>query len=372
MLNILTVVGTRPEAIKMAPVLLALATAPASVRSLLCVTGQHRELLDQVLPVFGLKPDIDLGLMTPNQTLARLTADLVTGVDRVVHDTQPDWILAQGDTTTVMAAALVAFYHKIKFGHVEAGLRTGDRFNPFPEEVNRRIADLMATAYFAPTERARQALLREGFPAAGIHVTGNTVIDALRYVVNQPYDWLAGPLRSVPQNRQVVLVTAHRRESFGEPLQEICQAVRELADAFPHIQFVYPIHPNPNVLATVNAILAPAALPNLFLLPPLPYIDLVNLMRSSHIILTDSGGIQEEAPGLRVPVLVMRETTERPEGVEAGVVRLVGTRRATIVKEAYRLLTDDAARNAMTTGVCPYGDGRAAKRIVDHLVKWSR
>lgn len=405
-LTVLTVVGTRPEAIKMAPVLRALRSRPERFRSLLCVTGQHREMLAQVLPLFELRPDVDLGLMRPDQALAELTAALFASLDRVVQEARPDWILAQGDTTSVMVAGLVAFYRRVRFGHVEAGLRTGDRHAPFPEEVNRRIADLVADAYFAPTARARDALLAEGCPAPAVHVTGNTVIDALQHVAALPYDWAAGPLRTLPAEGRLVLVTAHRRESFGEPFRQLCLAIRELAVQFPGIQFVYPVHLNPNVRRPVAEILgtergagsaetAPgpqpsalspqpatlspqpsalspppsALLPNLHLLPPLPYLDLVQLMKRCTLILTDSGGIQEEAPALRVPVLVMRDTTERPEGVEAGVVRLVGTQRDRIVAEAARLLSEPAARAAMATGASPYGDGRAAERIVAVLAE---
>jgi UDP-N-acetylglucosamine 2-epimerase len=282
---------------------------------------------------------------------------------------RPDWILAQGDTTTVMVAALVSFYHRVKFGHVEAGLRTGDRWRPFPEEINRRVADLVADAYFAPTGRARAALLAEGCPAADVVVTGNTVIDALLEVAARPYDWSSGPLAGLPRDGRLVLITAHRRESFGSPFRELCTAIRELADSFAAegYHFVYPVHLNPNVRAPVQEILAER--PNVHLIEPLDYLSLVHLMKRSELILTDSGGVQEEAPGLKVPVLVMRETTERPEGVEAGVVRLVGTGRERIVAEASALLREPAARAAMATGINPYGDGHAAERIVTHLLE---
>ncbi len=395
-LTVLCVIGTRPEAIKMAPVIRALQAEPARFRAVVCATGQHREMLDQVLALFQIRPDVDLGLMQPDQSLCGLTAALLTGLDRVVREIRPDWILAQGDTTTVMAAALTAFYQRVRFGHVEAGLRTGDRAAPFPEEVNRRIADLVADAYFAPTETARRALLAEGVPAAAVEVTGNTVIDALQHVAALPYTWDAGPLRGIPEHERLVLVTAHRRESFGKPFRGICLAIRDLAALFPETHFVYPVHLNPNVRQAVTEVLgspapspaasgfhgsraairasqvagSPAAvLPNLHLLPPLPYLDLVHIMKHSTAVVTDSGGIQEEAPGLRIPVLVMRDTTERPEGVEAGVVRLIGTGPARIVAEVSRLLTDPAAREAMRTGANPYGDGHAAERIVAVLAR---
>jgi UDP-N-acetylglucosamine 2-epimerase (non-hydrolysing) len=325
-------------------------------------------MLDQVLDLFGIVPDFDLKLMQPDQCLASLTAGLFTSLDRVVGEVGPDWVLAQGDTTTVLVSAIVAYYHRRKFGHVEAGLRTGDRFRPFPEEVNRRLADAVADAHFAPTERARGALLGEGIPDRQIHVTGNTVVDAVQGITTRPYDWKTGPLAALPRDRRLVLITAHRRESFGGPFQEICLAIRDLAGAFTAegVHFVYPVHLNPNVRQPVGDILS--GVPNVHLLAPLDYLALVHLMKRSELILTDSGGIQEEAPGLGVPVLVMRDTTERPEGIEAGVARLVGTQRSRIVAEAGRLLRDPAARAAMITRANPYGDGKAAARIASILM----
>jgi UDP-N-acetylglucosamine 2-epimerase (non-hydrolysing) len=369
MLTVLSVIGTRPEAIKMAPVIKELGRHGGRVRSVVCVTAQHREMLDQVLNLFSIRPDYDLNIMRPDQALTRLTADLLMGLESVVEETKPDWILAQGDTTTVLATALVAYYHKVSFGHVEAGLRTGDLYRPFPEEANRRIADSLSELLFAPTERARQALLQEGIPAERILVTGNTVIDALLAVAAQPYDWSNGPLANIPGDHQLVLVTAHRRESFGAPLQEICLAVRDLALRFQShgIHFVYPVHLNPNVRRPVEQILS--GVPNVSLIEPLDYFSMVHLMKRSILILTDSGGIQEEAPSLGVPVLVMREKTERPEGIEAGVARLTGTQRRRIVEEAERLLLDPSARAAMANAVNPYGDGKAAVRIVSALLE---
>jgi UDP-N-acetylglucosamine 2-epimerase len=367
MRNIICVIGTRPEAIKMAPVVEELARHRDRFRPVVCATGQHREMLDQVLALFGIVPDYDLKLMQPDQSLSQLTAGLFTGLDRVLGEVEPDWVLAQGDTTTAMVAAIVAYYHRRKFGHVEAGLRTGDKYRPFPEEVNRRLADVVADAHFAPTERARKALLLEGVPETSIHVTGNTVVDAVREITARPYDWKDGPLAGLPSDRRLVLITAHRRESFGGPFREICLAIRDLARAFDGqgVDFVYPVHLNPNVRKPVGEILS--GVPNVHLITPLDYLALVHLMGRSELILTDSGGIQEEAPGLGVPVLVMRETTERPEGVEAGVARLVGTQRARIVAEAERLLGDPAARAAMITRTNPYGDGQAAARIASIL-----
>jgi len=370
MLKVLSILGTRPEAIKMAPVIHELNSHSSRVQSVICSVGQHREMLDQVLNLFRVKPDYELKLMQPNQTLSQLSGWLFSALDPVVDEVKPDWILAQGDTTSVFVAAMVAFYHKIPFGHVEAGLRSGDRQRPFPEEINRRVADTVADLYFAPTESARQALLNEGCCSQDIFVTGNTVIDALHTIAAREYDWAAGPLGSLPLNRRLVTITAHRRESFGEPFRELCLAIRDLARNFNNdVHFVYPVHLNPNVVVPVREILG--GLPNVSLIEPLDYLCMVHLLKRSTLILTDSGGIQEEAPGLGVPALVMRDTTERPEGIEAGVVRLVGTRRNRIVSEATQLLTDPQAHAAMSAGVNPYGDGKAAKRIVSILLSRS-
>ena len=282
---------------------------------------------------------------------------------------QPDWILGVGDTTTVFVAALVAYFRRVPFGHVEAGLRTGDKWHPFPEEIFRRVADFVADAYFAPTEHARQILLREGCPPEDVYLTGNTVIDALLDVAAQPYDWAGGPLAELPLDNRLVFVTAHRRESFGEPFRELCLAIRDLAERFAAdgVQFVYPVHLNPNVQAPVRELLADV--PNVHLLAPLDYRSLVQLMKRATLVLTDSGGIQEEAPTFGVPVLVMRETTERPEGIAASVARLVGTARQRIVSEAERLLRDPDAHAAMSRGGNPYGDGQAAERITAILLE---
>ncbi len=369
MITVLSVLGTRPEAIKMAPVIRELQRHDGRVRSVVCSTGQHRQMLDQVLDLFGIRPDMDLGLMQPNQGLAALTARLLDALDPVIQEVQPDWILAQGDTTTVLAASLAAYYRRVPFGHVEAGLRTGDRYQPFPEEVNRRAADAIAEVLFAPTEHSRQNLLREGHPEARIVVTGNTGIDALHMAAGMPYDWSAGPLANIPVDKRLVLITAHRREHFGEPLRELILAVRELAGHFAGdgVHFVYPVHLNPNVQQPVRELLA--AVGNITLLEPLDYLSLVHLMKRSTLVLTDSGGIQEEAPGLGIPVLVMREKTERPEGVDAGVVKLVGTSRSRICQEALHLLTNAAAHKAMAKGTNPYGDGKAAQRIIAALLQ---
>jgi UDP-N-acetylglucosamine 2-epimerase (non-hydrolysing) len=365
--KVLSVIGTRPEAIKMAPVVKALQRRADCIESRVCVTAQHRQMLDQVLDLFDINPDYDLDLMRDNQSLAEVTAAVVTRLERVVQTERPDWLLVQGDTTTVMAASLLAFYHRIPVGHVEAGLRTGDRYHPFPEEVNRRIASVVASLHFAPTEWARANLLREGIAAENILVTGNTVIDALQMVVEKPYDVSTGALAGLPWQRRLVLVTAHRRENFGRPLERICEALTTIARRYPDdVQIVYPVHLNPNVHEAVHRLLAGVA--NISLLPPLDYLPLVHLMKRCCLVLTDSGGIQEEAPGLGKPVLVLREKTERPEGVEAGTVRLVGTQTRRIVEETCRLLDDPIAYQAMAMAVNPYGDGKAAGRIVDALL----
>src|SRR5262245_45924313 len=310
MLKVLSVFGTRPEAIKMAPVIQELNAHPYHVHSVICSVGQHREMLDQVLTLFRITPDYDLNLMQADQGLPQLTACLFNALDPIVNEVKPDWILAQGDTTSVFVAAMMAFYHKIPFGHVEAGLRSGNRQKPFPEEINRRIADTVADLYFAPTENARRALIAEGCPRENIFVTGNTVIDALQNIAGREYDLDTGPLANLPRDKRWVTITAHRRESFGAAFRELCLAIRHLALEFTgDVHFIYPVHLNPNVLRPVNEILS--GLPNVSLIKPVDYLCMVQLLKRSTLILTDSGGIQEEAPGLRVPALVMRDTTER-------------------------------------------------------------
>ena len=352
----------------MAPVIKELRRYPDRIRSVTCAAGQHRQMLDQVLALFGIVPDYDLNLMQDDQSLSQLTASLFTGLDTVLREVQPDWVLAQGDTTTVFVTAMQAFYHRIPFGHVEAGLRTGDKHRPFPEEVNRRIADIVADVYFAPTARARQALIAEGCAECNIHVTGNTVIDALHDVAARDYSWESGPLAGIPTDRRLVLITAHRRESFGRPFRELCLAILELASKFARddVHFVYPVHFNPNVRGPVTAILSQA--PNISLLEPVDYLSLVQLMKRSVLVLTDSGGIQEEAPGLQVPVLVLRETTERPEGLATGLVELVGTDRHSIVSAAEKILSAPDRTRSTHLADSPYGDGKAAGRIVSILL----
>lgn len=354
--RILVVVGTRPEAVKLAPVVHALKAAPWA-RTRVLATAQHRQLLDQIHAFFGITPDRDLDAMRPGQGLADLTARLLAGIDPVLGDERPDLVLAQGDTTTVMVAALACFYRRIPFGHVEAGLRTGDVHNPFPEELNRVLVGRMAALHFAPTDGSRQNLLREGTPPATVHVTGNTVIDALLWAADRVDAARFAP----PPGKRLALVTAHRRENFGAPFEQVCLALRDLADRG-DLQLLYPVHPNPNVRDVAHRVLG--GHPAIRLVEPLDYPDMVAAMRACALILTDSGGVQEEAPSLGKPVLVLRTTTERPEGVAAGAARLVGTDRAAIVREAARLLDEPAAYAAMASVQNPYGDGCASERIV--------
>ncbi len=359
-MKIFCVVGTRPEAIKMAPIILALRLeSMLDVRVL--ATAQHRHMLDQVMKVFDIEPDIDLDIMRPNQRLTTLTARLLLDLDDVLLTEKPDAVLAQGDTTTVMAVALACFYHKIPFGHVEAGLRTWDIKNPFPEEMNRVIAGRLAKWHFAPTEGSRQNLMREGVSEKDIFVTGNTVIDALLSMANQRVDL---PVELDPTKR-LILVTAHRRENFGEPFEQVCRALLVLLERNIDIQVLYPVHPNPNVHETAHRLLG--SHPRVVLCEPLDYLPFVVTMKRAYLILSDSGGVQEEAPALGKPVLVLRDETERPEAVQEGVVKLVGTDLNSIISEAQRLLDDEAAYRAMARGVSPYGDGHAAERIVKVL-----
>ena len=344
--HILCIVGTRPEGIKMAPLIKALKREPWA-RVTVLATAQHRGLLDQVLSLFDITPDVDLDIMRPNQSLPELTARLIKALDQKFAELTPDVVLAQGDTTTVMTTALVAFYRRIPFGHVEAGLRTHDMDNPFPEEMNRLVAGHLAKWHFVPTARSRQNLLREGIDSAAIHVT----------------EWPLGI--SLDAGKRLVLVTAHRRENFGEPFRAVCRAIRTLVERYPDIQVMYPVHPNPNVQGLAHELLGDH--PRIYLCDPLDYAPFVEAEKRAYLILTDSGGVQEEAPALGKPVLVLRSETERPEAVDEGVVRLVGTDEARIVEEASKLLDSDEAYREMARGVSPYGDGKAAQRIVDVL-----
>jgi UDP-N-acetylglucosamine 2-epimerase len=372
-LRILTILGTRPEAIKLAPVVKALAASPG-VNSLLCVTGQHRQMLDQVLEVFGLTPDHDLDIMKPGQDLTHVTTAVLNGLGAVLDELRPDWVVVQGDTTTAMAAALAAFYRHVRVAHVEAGLRTGNILSPWPEEMNRKLVSQIACLHFPPTEAAAQNLRREAIPEERLLVTGNTVIDALR--------WVAARLDSDPEHaarlarefswldpaRRLILVTGHRRESFDGGLARTCKALAALA-ARGDVQIVYPVHLNPKVQDTARAILADS--PAVHLIPPQDYLPFVHLMRRAYLIVTDSGGVQEEAPGLGKPVLVTRDTTERPEAIAAGTAALVGTNEAALVAAAARLLDDHAAYAAMAQARNPFGDGAAAPRIVARILQES-
>jgi UDP-N-acetylglucosamine 2-epimerase (non-hydrolysing) len=365
-LKIYILLGTRPEVIKMAPVILALKKEPWADLKIVS-TAQHRELLDQMLAVFDIRADEDFNIMKPNQSLPDLTSELIKRVSDFLRERKPDLVLAQGDTTTVMATAISCFYEKIPFGHVEAGLRSGDLYNPFPEEFNRIVADRLAELNFAPTERARQNLLREGIPEEKIFVTGNTVIDALLMTARReiqipevdPY------LRN---GHKLMLITFHRRESFGEPLREVLQAVKELAQRRRELVVLYPVHPNPNVREEAYRVLQ--GVERVFLTEPLDYVSFVSAMKRSFIILTDSGGVQEEAPALGKPVLVARERTERPEVIEHGLGKLVGRSKERIILEVERLLDDEEYYKSMAKGYSPYGDGRASERVVEIIKRW--
>ncbi|MGO3985372.1 UDP-N-acetylglucosamine 2-epimerase (non-hydrolyzing) [Pseudomonas sp. SAS7] len=371
-MKILTVFGTRPEAIKMAPLALALA-ADERFEARVCVTGQHREMLDQVLDLFEIKPDFDLNIMKPGQDLTDVSTSILQGMKSVFQDFRPDMVLVHGDTATTFATTLAAYYHQIPVGHVEAGLRTGNLYSPWPEEGNRKLTGALANIHFAPTDDSRANLLREGVADASIVVTGNTVIDALLDVVNRLkndevlYKKASAPSNFLDPSRKLILVTGHRRESFGSGFERICQALLEVAQQHPEVDIVYPVHLNPNVREPVNRLLS--GINNVHLIEPMDYLPFVHLMTRSHIILTDSGGIQEEAPSLGKPVLVMRDTTERPEAVAAGTVKLVGSDVANIVRELNRLLSDHEAYKAMSFAHNPYGDGTACQTIIQALLK---
>ncbi len=362
MIRVLSVFGTRPEAIKMAPVVHALQADAKRFESLVCVSAQHRAMLDQVLGVFGVHADHDLDLMTPGQSPAEITSRVLERLPPLIRQIRPDLLLVQGDTMTSFAAAFAAYLDKVPSGHVEAGLRTGDRYQPFPEEMNRVLTTRLASLHFAPTAQARDRLLAEGIPPADVHLTGNTVIDALLQTVRPDYRFRTPALGAIDPARRVVLVTTHRRESFGAPLESTCSALRRLVERFPDIQVVLPVHPNPQVKRTVESSLCD--LERVTLIEPVDYVEFVHLMSRAHLILTDSGGVQEEAPSLGKPVLVLREVTERPEGVAAGTAVVVGTDQDRIVSLASELLSSSAAYSRMANAVNPYGDGHASERIV--------
>ncbi len=369
MLKVLTVFGTRPEAIKMAPLIAELERHRGVIDNRNCLTGQHKDMVAPLIDLFGIRVDRDLNLMRENQTLEHITVSVLQEIGRMLREEKYDLLLVQGDTTTSMAAALAAFYAGVKIGHVEAGLRTFDKRHPYPEEANRKIIDSVADLFFAHSEKAKQHLLNEGIAESAIEVTGNTVIDALLDVSSRPFEMAGSALEAIPfDTRRIVLVTAHRRESFGGPFESICKGLAELARKYADdIELVYPVHRNPNVRAVVGKYLAD--IPNVRLLDPLDYLPLVQLMKRSHLVLTDSGGLQEEAPSLGKPVLVLRKVTERQEGVEAGTLKLVGMDAADIVREASRLLDDPAAYQAMATRANPYGDGTASIKAVARILK---
>jgi UDP-N-acetylglucosamine 2-epimerase (non-hydrolysing) len=373
-LRLLTIFGTRPEASKMCPVVLSARSNP-QIESLLCVTAQHRQMLDQVLEAFNIVPDYDLDLMQPNQSLAESTAAILKNLDPVLKSVNPDWVLIQGDTTTVMAAALLCYYNRIKVGHVEAGLRTGDKWQPFPEEVNRKIAGVIADLHLAPTEHSRQNLLREGVEDYRIVVTGNPAIDALRIITSQPEPLQASQLLSDNHigkgGKELILVTAHRRENHGQGLINICSALKTIAHIFhDRVHIIYPVHLNPNVQEPVYRLLS--HIDNITLLPPLDFLPMAHLMKAATLILTDSGGLQEEAAGLGKPALVLREVTERPEGIEAGVLKLVGTDPERIISETVNLLENKAAYDLMAGSKNPFGDGYAAEKIIQAVLDFPK
>lgn len=382
MKRVMLVFGTRPEAIKMAPLVQEFRKHPDQYETLVCVTGQHREMLDQVLNIFGIVPNYDLNIMKPGQDLYDVTARILSGMRDILTRTQPDVLLVHGDTTTSMAVALAAFYQQIPVGHVEAGLRTHNIYSPWPEEMNRQITGRIATYHFSPTPLSRENLLREGIDKSRILVTGNTVIDALYAVVNKMKDdvplqlSLEKELKAAgydtgrlvtEEGRRLVLITGHRRENFGDGFLHICRAIKMLSEKYPDVDFVYPMHLNPNVRKPIKDIFGENCQSNLFFIEPLEYLSFVYLMEKSHIVLTDSGGIQEEAPGLGKPVLVMRDTTERPEALEAGTVKLVGTDYDKIVSEVSSLLDDAQYYEKMSRAVNPYGDGKACERIAQYI-----
>ncbi len=363
MKTILTIFGTRPEAIKMAPLVKEI-NKSRKLKSVVCVTAQHREMLDQVLHVFDIKPDYDLNLMKPGQTLAQITTRALLGLEEVFEKVQPDLVLVHGDTTTTLAGALAAFYHQIPVGHVEAGLRTWNKYSPWPEEMNRQMVDNIADYYFAPTQESKNNLLKEGKDESKIYITGNTAIDALKTTVSKDYtheifDWIGDDL--------LILLTAHRRENLGEPMYKIFRAVKRIAEEFKNVKIVYPIHLNPQIREIANEVLKGED--RVKIIEPLEVIDFHNFLNKSYLVLTDSGGIQEEAPSLGKPVLVLRDTTERPEGIEAGTLKLVGTDENKIFEETKNLLTNKESYESMSKATNPYGDGTTSKKIVEIITK---
>lgn len=366
-IKILTVFGTRPEGIKMAPIIKTMEKREG-IENIICITAQHREMLDQVLNIFNIEPDYDLNIFKPGQTLTEITNRALEGLEKVIIETKPDVLLVQGDTTTVFAGALAAFYQKVKVGHVEAGLRSGNLYSPYPEEANRRLTGVLTNFHFAPTENNRQNLLREGYPDDRIFITGNTVIDALNYVVKENYEFKYSSLNNIDyKNKRVILLTSHRRENIGKPMENIFSAVKDIVNKYPDVELVFPIHLNPKVRDIAYRIFDNQE--RVHIIDPLDYEPFTNLMARSYLVITDSGGLQEEAPSLGKPVLVVREETERPEGIEAGTAKLVGTQYDNIYMELDILLSNEEEYHKMANAVNPYGDGKASERIVDIILK---
>jgi len=362
----MSIFGTRPEAIKMAPLIKELEKSD-QIESIVCVTAQHREMLDQVLEIFDITPDYDLDIMQQKQTITGITTRALQGLEEVIQEAEPDLVLVHGDTTTTFVGALAAFYNKVKIGHVEAGLRTYNKHEPFPEEMNRVLTTSLADLHFAPTEATKQNLLKEGIAEKAIFVTGNTVIDALQYTLNDAHEFEEPLLNEIDfNNNRVITVTAHRRENLGEPLKDICEAILQITEDCDDVQIIYPMHRNPVVRETAISILGKH--PRIHLIEPLTLTDMHNLLNKSHLVLTDSGGLQEEVPSMGVPVLVLRNVTERPEGVEAGTLKLAGTEKANIIKLTKELLDSQEAYSKMAKAVNPFGDGRASERIVASIV----
>lgn len=363
-IKVMTIFGTRPEAIKMAPLVKELNKQSDRFESIVAVTAQHREMLDQVLQTFGIKPNYDMNIMKENQTLSEITSSVLVGLDEILKKAKPDIILVHGDTTTTFAASISAYYNQIKVGHVEAGLRTGNKHSPFPEELNRQLTDVIADIYFAPTIESKLNLLKENHPEEKIYVTGNTAIDALKETIQKDYHHTV--LENINSESKVVLVTMHRRENQGKPMERVFQAIRQVVDQHQDIEVIYPVHLNPNVQNMAKNVLGRH--PRIHLIHPLEVMDFHNLAAKSYMIMTDSGGVQEEAPSLGVPVLVLRDTTERPEGVEAGTLKLVGTQTETIIKEMTKILENESEYKKMATTNNPYGDGQASKRILSAIL----
>lgn len=364
-IKVLTIFGTRPEAVKMAPLVQALENRSEKIKSIVAVTAQHREMLDQVLEVFHIEPDFDMNIMKKGQTLAEITTRALEGLDQIMKEVQPDIVLVHGDPTTTFTASLAAFYNQIDIGHVEAGLRTWNKYSPYPEEMNRQLVGILADIHFAPTEQARNHLLAENKDEQSIFVTGNTAIDALNTTVRENY---SHPLLDQIKDKRLILVTAHRRENLGENMEHMFRAIKRLVETHDDVHVIYPVHLNPAVREIAQRILGDDE--RIQLIEPLNVIDFHNFLAASHLILTDSGGIQEEAPSLGVPVLVLRDTTERPEGIEAGTLKLVGTDEEAIFQTANALLTDDSLYGQMAQATNPYGDGKSSERIVDYLLEY--